>query len=759
MTPADLATWVLSYAVHSTVLLGGAWLLTRSGRLARPAAADVVWKAALVGGLVTATVHQVYAPAAAVWGGSVALAADRADGLAAGGGGGRRGAAGDRGVAAAGVGFAAGDGGAAGAAAAKGDRQAAAAVGGERGAAVAAPVYSGGDAVGAAGSTDGAGSAGAVGSVGSAVLGFGASVVPYAIGAWLVLALVALARLGLAHLRLSRWLAPRQAVEDPALLGTADDIAETAGLGGVRLTWLPDLYSPVALGTREVCLPSAAFEELDSGQIRSVLAHEIAHLARRDPLWLAFSVVLERVFFFQPLNRLARVRMQDAAEFLCDEWAARESGSGITLATSLARVAEWMEPACPHPVPLTGIAESRSQLVRRVHRLMEPDVAAPATGVWRARLAAAGFVAATALAVPGIGLAEREAAAGAAGGDAAMPSAQRGSGRGSGSGAGIGVGVGFGVGQGADPRATPAPAADVAASPEAMADLIDAASAIEIEFDDLQLRSGQTTVELRNLKLGTAARPMSDTTRARIVQALIAALRDSDAEVRLAAAEALGDLEDRRAVPGLVAALRDGSSEVRHAAVHALGHLEDTAAVMPMIGLLGDANAETRAEAAHTLGQLEDTRATQPLLPLLRDASVEVRRAAAEALGDLEDPRAADALAAALGDADAEVRQEAADALGRLELATAPTPLLAAMRDPVRDVQLSAIESVGDIRDARAVSVLRELLETDDADVQEHVVEALGEIRTEAALEALADALRSTNPNVRRHAASALGGD
>ena len=39
-----------------------------------------------------------------------------------------------------------------------------------------------------------------------------------------------------------------------------------------------------------------------------MLAHELAHLARRDPLWLAFASVVERVFWIQPLNRIARRR-------------------------------------------------------------------------------------------------------------------------------------------------------------------------------------------------------------------------------------------------------------------------------------------------------------------------------------------------------------------------------------------------------------------------------------------------------------------
>ena len=50
--------WVLTYMVHSTLLLGLAWVATRRA-IQAAIFRDLVWKAALVGGIVTATVQQV----------------------------------------------------------------------------------------------------------------------------------------------------------------------------------------------------------------------------------------------------------------------------------------------------------------------------------------------------------------------------------------------------------------------------------------------------------------------------------------------------------------------------------------------------------------------------------------------------------------------------------------------------------------------------------------------------------------------------
>ena len=54
MSRGDLPAWLLTYAVHSTLLIGAVWLLVRRGVLTSHHLQDTFWKAALVGGLLTA---------------------------------------------------------------------------------------------------------------------------------------------------------------------------------------------------------------------------------------------------------------------------------------------------------------------------------------------------------------------------------------------------------------------------------------------------------------------------------------------------------------------------------------------------------------------------------------------------------------------------------------------------------------------------------------------------------------------------------
>ncbi|HSM59733.1 MAG TPA: hypothetical protein VK849_03005, partial [Longimicrobiales bacterium] len=49
------AGWLSTYLLHSTAVLGAVWLLVRVGVARAPATQDLLWKVALLAGLVTAT--------------------------------------------------------------------------------------------------------------------------------------------------------------------------------------------------------------------------------------------------------------------------------------------------------------------------------------------------------------------------------------------------------------------------------------------------------------------------------------------------------------------------------------------------------------------------------------------------------------------------------------------------------------------------------------------------------------------------------
>src|SRR6266480_7654129 len=242
---SSLFAWLLTYLIHSTALLGLAWLVTRRGRL-EPAASDLLWKVALLASLVTGSIQSRLAlstPAA------VTLPVDALP--------------------------------------------------------QAAPLNqpaAGGDA----GNPGGRSAVREVTAASSRAPALSLVVVLL----WATIALGSSLQYVARRLILVGRLTDRRTVSDGPLAATLAELQRTAGYRRrVHLTMARTISSPVALGLSEICVPELALD-LGSEQQRSMLAHELAHLARRDSLWLAGASLIERFFFFQPLNRLARRELE-----------------------------------------------------------------------------------------------------------------------------------------------------------------------------------------------------------------------------------------------------------------------------------------------------------------------------------------------------------------------------------------------------------------------------------------------------------------
>ena len=109
----------------------------------------------------------------------------------------------------------------------------------------------------------------------------------------------------------------------------------------------------------------------------------MAHLARRDPVWLRAYRLVSALCFFQPLNLLAVARLRDASELLCDAWAATSRARRVALAECLTIVADWIV-AGRQPQGAPAMARKASKLGDRVHALLEADASRAAPS--RARL-------------------------------------------------------------------------------------------------------------------------------------------------------------------------------------------------------------------------------------------------------------------------------------------------------------------------------------------------------------------------------------
>lgn len=191
------------------------------------------------------------------------------------------------------------------------------------------------------------------------------------VGLWGLGATMSLLRIFVGQRRLRRQLKDRKEVLDDPVLEAFLTLCRDAKIGRkVRLTSSSAIDTPIALGKSEICLPERALGSLTPRQVLAVLAHELGHLQRRDPRWMKIAGTIEAVFFFQPLNRLARRQMQAVSEYLCDDWAVRHPGTGEHLATSLATVASWKGGIDATPLGPAVLRRGRP-FVKRVNKLLD----------------------------------------------------------------------------------------------------------------------------------------------------------------------------------------------------------------------------------------------------------------------------------------------------------------------------------------------------------------------------------------------------
>lgn len=147
----------------------------------------------------------------------------------------------------------------------------------------------------------------------------------------------------------------------------------TAKLGvhqAPQLTECPGLASPIAFGVvrQTICLPTDFATTFTEAEQDAILAHELAHLAARDPLSYLLADLTSACLWWHPLVWWARRQLHAASELAADEaTAVLENGPG-TLAECLVKLGRHVMEA--RAIGSLGVVGFRSQLRTRVERLL-----------------------------------------------------------------------------------------------------------------------------------------------------------------------------------------------------------------------------------------------------------------------------------------------------------------------------------------------------------------------------------------------------
>ncbi len=139
-----------------------------------------------------------------------------------------------------------------------------------------------------------------------------------------------------------------------------------------------------------ILMPATLFTGLPAKQVELLLAHELAHIKRLDPLVNLFQVLVETLLFFHPVVWWLSRRIREERELCCDDFAVELCGGRADYAQALLQLAESTLRS-----PALALSARGGTLRHRINRVL----GVPAT---RERMSASGSMAVVMLALCGL---------------------------------------------------------------------------------------------------------------------------------------------------------------------------------------------------------------------------------------------------------------------------------------------------------------------------------------------------------------------
>ena len=427
-----------------------------------------------------------------------------------------------------------------------------------------------------------------------------------------------------------------------------------------------------------IVLPESFCGDVDQETLLSVIAHEMAHVRRKDFLTKLVCELVSLPISFHPLTFLVKRQIERERELACDELVTQQVLQARTYARSLLRAADLSILPARRSIMLS-VFDGR-MIEERIRLLMHKQFS---LSKWSGRIITA--VVLSALCLSSV------------------------------------VGSAFGFSLRAPIELT------TAALALAPAPIVVTQEPVTANFTRTQdpapvSRSAESTAAQQ------LAQTACDAGRNRDLEAipsLVAMLAD-DRQIEPIACYTSGNW-----TPALDTFKRPSPGEQAALALASMGR----AALAPLMNQLDNPNVTTRRNAAWAIGELtnmvpgERASAIPQLITLLRDTDAWVRMAAARAIGEVRDRRASDTLIVTLSDADWRVRRLAAWALNEMkEQRAVPALCNLLLADARVEVRTAAAEALGEIRSAEALPSLQQALNDTEVGVRAKASWAIAEI-------------------------------
>jgi bla regulator protein blaR1 len=146
-------------------------------------------------------------------------------------------------------------------------------------------------------------------------------------------------------------------VRGPMTLMLSQDSALEPGIFGI--------FRPVLLW------PAKISEHLEDSHLKAILAHEVAHVRRRDNLAAALHMTVEAIFWFHPMVWWLGARLVEERELACDEEVLQLGNPPSVYAESILKTCKFCVES-----PLACVSGvTGAELKKRIVRIMTPNSA------------------------------------------------------------------------------------------------------------------------------------------------------------------------------------------------------------------------------------------------------------------------------------------------------------------------------------------------------------------------------------------------
>jgi beta-lactamase regulating signal transducer with metallopeptidase domain len=190
---------------------------------------------------------------------------------------------------------------------------------------------------------------------------------PWLVEAWLLgVALFSLRSVG-GFLLLERERRKQSGCVSAQVLAICQTLQRKLGLERtIRYCECKRLHAPAVIGWFRpiVLLPVTALTGLSEEQLRSVIAHELAHIRRYDAFVNVFQIGVETLLFYHPAVWWLNKRIRTEREHCCDDVAVSLCGDALEYARALTLMEEW------RTAPALAMAANRGPLSERILRVL-----------------------------------------------------------------------------------------------------------------------------------------------------------------------------------------------------------------------------------------------------------------------------------------------------------------------------------------------------------------------------------------------------